>query len=99
MSAPLAAAKEDVSERAAPPVFKQYREKDGLFYFRLATAQGQTLLQSKAFAQPREAGQAIARLKKEGAAALAPLAAQLEPAPDEAALLAALQVLLDAQGE
>lgn len=99
MSAPLAAAKEDVSERAAPPVFKQYREKDGLFYFRLATAQGQTLLQSKAFQQPREAGQAIARLKKEGAAALAPLAAQLEPAPDEAALRAALQALLDAQGE
>lgn len=96
MSAPLAAAAdENAAERAAPPVFKQYREKDGLFYFRLATAQGQTLLQSKAFQQPREAGQAIARLKKEGAAALAPLAAQLEPAPDEAALLAALQALLD----
>ena len=93
MSAPLAAAKEEAAERAAPPVFKQYREADGLFYFRLATPAGHTLLQSKAFQQPREAGQAIARLKKEGAAALAALAAQLEPAPDDAALRAALQVL------
>ncbi len=78
-------------------MFKQYREKDGLFYFRLATPAGHTLLQSKAFAQPREAGQAIARLKKEGAAALAALAAQLEPAPDEAALRAALQALQNAE--
>lgn len=93
MSAPLAAAKEHAAERAVPPVFKQYREADGLFYFRLATPAGHTLLQSKAFQQPREAGQAIARLKKEGAAALAALAAQLEPAPDDAALRAALQAL------
>ena len=94
MSAPLASTPEKAAEGAALPVFKQYREADGQFYFRLATPQGQTLLQSKAFQQPREAGQAIARLKKEGAAALAALAAQLEPAPDEAALHAALQVLV-----
>ncbi|MEW5886893.1 MAG: tryptophan--tRNA ligase [Pseudomonadota bacterium] len=52
--------------KAALPVFKQYREPDGRFAFKLADARGQLLLQSLGFATPQEAGQAIARLKAAG---------------------------------
>jgi tryptophanyl-tRNA synthetase len=58
------------SDKPASPSFKQYREKDGLFYFKLVTPQGQVLLQSQGFGSPREAGQLIARLQTEGLAAL-----------------------------
>jgi tryptophanyl-tRNA synthetase len=64
---------------AALPSFKQYREADGQFYFKLVDAQGRLLLQSAGFATPREAGQFIAQLKAmpqplalDGRAALAP---------------------------
>ena len=67
------------AEKAALPAFKQYREKDGLFYFKLTTPAGQVLLQSTGFAQPREAGQHIARLQNEGMAALEAVRAQLQP--------------------
>ena len=56
--------------RPALPSFKQYRETDGRFYFKLVDAQGRLLLQSEGFASPRDAGLAIGRLQKEGAAAL-----------------------------
>ena len=87
-----------VSAKAAKverPLFKQYREGDGQFYFKLLDAQGQLLLQSLGFATPREAGQAIAQLKAEGASALATLGAQLQPVNTEAQapLEAALKVL------
>jgi len=77
------------------PLFKQYREGDGQFYFKLLDAQGQLLLQSLGFATPREAGQAIAQLKSEGASALATLGAQLQPVNTEAQahLEAALKAL------
>jgi len=57
-------------EKPALSTFKQYREKDGRFYFKLVTPQGQVLLQSVGFDSPREAGQLIARLQQEGAKAL-----------------------------
>ncbi len=50
--------------------FKQYREKDGLFYFKLVSPQGQVLLQSTGFTAPRDAGQMIGRLQQEGARVL-----------------------------
>ena len=59
-----------VKTKAALPVFKQYREADGRFYFKLAAADGRVLLQSAAFNAGREAGQWIARLKADGASAL-----------------------------
>ena len=52
--------------KATMPSFKQYREKDGQFYFKLVDAQGQVLLQSLGFASPKEAGQTIVRLTAEG---------------------------------
>ena len=49
--------------KSSLPAFKQYREGDGLFYFKFVDAQGRLLLQSAGFASPKEAGQFIAGLK------------------------------------
>jgi tryptophanyl-tRNA synthetase len=57
--------------KAELAVFKQYREADGQFYFKLTTAHGDLLLQSQAFAEGRAAGGWVKRLKTEGAAPLA----------------------------
>ncbi|MBL0422936.1 tryptophan--tRNA ligase [Ramlibacter sp. AW1] len=51
-------------DKAALPSFKQYREADGLHYFKLVDASGRLLLQSTGFASPRDAGHAIARLRQ-----------------------------------
>ncbi|MEA9558309.1 tryptophan--tRNA ligase [Xanthomonas nasturtii] len=51
-------------EKIALPLFKQYRENDGQFYFKLTDSAGALLLQSDGFASPRDAGQLIARLKQ-----------------------------------
>ncbi|WP_019430481.1 tryptophan--tRNA ligase [Limnohabitans sp. Rim47] len=59
--------------KIAGPSFKQYREKDGQFYFKLVDAQGLLILQSKGFASPKEAGQTIARLQTDGIASLSDL--------------------------
>jgi tryptophanyl-tRNA synthetase len=83
------------SSKVARPLFKQYREGDGQFYFKLVDAHGLLLLQSLGFATPREAGQAIARIKTEGAAALVAMGDQLAPLSTEtrAQLDTALQAL------
>ena len=48
---------------AALPVFKQYREADGKFYFKLVDGE-RVLLQSAAFDSPKDAGTRIAVLKR-----------------------------------
>jgi tryptophanyl-tRNA synthetase len=65
--------------KTALPSFKQYREKDGQFYFKLVDAKGQVLLQSLGFSSPKETGQAISRLQTEGSAALSSLSSMLAP--------------------
>ena len=95
-SQPQAAAAK--TEKLALPVFKQYREADGQFYFKLNAADGSLLLQSQALASGREAGQWVARLKREGMAALAEAPVQLTADAGTAALEAALIALqVDAQ--
>ena len=59
--------------------FKQYRENDGKFHFKLVDARGAVLLQSKGFESPKAAGQCIAQLKASGIAALDRVAHELEP--------------------
>ncbi|KZT15371.1 tryptophan--tRNA ligase [Acidovorax sp. GW101-3H11] len=86
------AAKPAKAAKAALPTFKQYREADGKFYFKLVDADGRLLLQSTGFDAPKDAGQAIARLQREG---LGTLAGHLAPVDgvadaDVAAALAAL---------
>ena len=91
VSAPAAAPK---AKAAAPGYgFKQYRESDGKFYFKLTAADGRVLLQSLAFETGRDAGSWVARLKNEGVAAVpdAPVAhGEGVSAQDVADALAAL---------
>ena len=54
--------------RAVLPSFKQYREPDGMHYFKLVDAAGRLLAQSAGFASPQDAGRAVARLKRDGLA-------------------------------
>ena len=77
--------------KSAAPSFKQYREQDGLFYFKLLDAQGALLLQSTGFTAPRDAAQAMMRLQREGNMALDALSGQLASRGDPAAVSAALQ--------
>jgi tryptophanyl-tRNA synthetase len=58
--------------------FKQYREKDGQFYFKLVDAQGVVLLQSLGFTSPKDAGQTIAQLQIGGLQTLSEWAHVLE---------------------
>ena len=83
-----------VSEKSLDLSFKQYREADGRFYFKLVDASGQVWLQSLGFDNPRDAGQGIRRLQQEGSAALQDLQTQLQ-----AADLAAVGQVLDAWRE
>jgi tryptophanyl-tRNA synthetase len=64
--------------KAATASFKQYREKDGRFYFKLVGVGGELLLQSLAFESPKVAGQTIAALQTNGAAALGAVMPQLQ---------------------
>ena len=63
--------------RAASPSFKQYREQDGQFYFKLVDPQGRVLLQSLGFSSPKDAGMAIAQLQQDDAKAMAALGTQV----------------------
>ncbi|MDP2681179.1 MAG: tryptophan--tRNA ligase [Rhodoferax sp.] len=81
--------------KVALPVFKQYREPDGQFYFKLLSGDGRLLLQSAAFASPKVAGQTIAALQADGITALHSSPVPLQSGPDvtETDIAAALQAL------
>ena len=72
-------AKVSKSAKGAKPVFKQYREADGKFYFKLVDTDGRLLLQSLGFESPKDAGKTIGQLQTQGASALSALAEKLEP--------------------
>ncbi|MHB1198920.1 MAG: tryptophan--tRNA ligase [Polaromonas sp.] len=79
--------------RIGAPAFKQYREPDGKFYFKLVGANAAVLLQSQGFDSPKEAALTISVLQKDGTAALSTLAGRVQAARGVAAdeLAAALQ--------
>ncbi|MFM6987690.1 MAG: tryptophan--tRNA ligase [Arenimonas sp.] len=83
------------AEKPALPVFKQYRGKDGKFYFKLSHANGDTLLQSRGFENPREAGAFLAQIKAEGKAAWHALrdVAELAELAQESQVLEALEAV------
>ena len=85
--------------KTALPSFKQYREKDGQFYFKLVDTKGLILLQSLGFASAKEAGLTIARLQSEGPDVLAELKPTLEFAPQTAGSLSEILLLLKANSE
>jgi tryptophanyl-tRNA synthetase len=101
LSTPVKA--EATEAKTAVPVFKQYREADGQFCFKLAAHDGRLLLQSQPFADGRAAGGWVKRFKNEGAAALSEalagpvtLAEGVAQAEVEAALAALVASLADA---
>jgi tryptophanyl-tRNA synthetase len=49
--------------KASQGSFKQYRESDGKFYFKQLDATGQLVFQSEGFDNPKDAAQAIAKLR------------------------------------
>ena len=57
----------EVKTKVALPTFKQYREADGRFYFKLTAADGGLLLQSAAFESGRDAGAWVSRMKVDAA--------------------------------
>ncbi|HWP19518.1 MAG TPA: tryptophan--tRNA ligase [Burkholderiaceae bacterium] len=69
-SAPRAAPGKGKAAAARLPQFKQYREADGRFHFKLVDGEGRVLLLGDGRDSPREAGELIARLRREGASAL-----------------------------
>ena len=87
--------------KAALPQFKQYREADGSFHFKLVDAEGGLLLQGEGFASPREAGGVVSALKQGAAFEMKGSALWLAGAPvgvladgvDAATLSAALAAL------
>ena len=80
--------------KSALPQFKQYRESDGKFYFKLLDGDGRVLLQSVGFASPKEAGTLIAGLKSgsQDLAAVADSVVRVDGV-DEASLADALREL------
>jgi len=88
----LAKAKTVKPSKVATAGFKQYRERDGLFYFKLNDTKGHTLIQSRGFISPQDAGYAIGTLQSKGEAGFLLLVPQLEPLTSEA-MHEALQVL------
>src|SRR3546814_610857 len=56
--------------KAAAPQFKQYREADGRFHFKLVDADGALLLQGAGHESARDTGQLVARLRQAGGAGL-----------------------------
>jgi len=86
------------SAKGAKPVFKQYREADGKFYFKLVDTDGRLLLQSLGFESPKDAGKTIGQLQTQGVSALSALAEKLAPLTAEGAqsIGEALQRMQDA---
>ncbi|WP_027995628.1 tryptophan--tRNA ligase [Simplicispira psychrophila] len=86
------------TSKTALPAFKQYREQDGKFYFKLVSAEGRLLLQSTGFDAPKAAGQAIAQLQQAAPAAWQDSAAHLQLTEGVSAsdVSDALQILADA---
>jgi tryptophanyl-tRNA synthetase len=83
--------------KAELAAFKQYREADGLFYFKLVAANGATLLQSRGIDQGRDAGAWVKRLKTDGEAALDAAPASLAEGVDRASVALALTAIREAE--
>jgi tryptophanyl-tRNA synthetase len=83
--------------KAELAAFKQYREADGLFYFKLVAANGTTLLQSRGIEQGRDAGTWVKRLKTDGDAALDAAPASLADGVDRATVTQALAAIREAE--
>ena len=82
LAAAAPAEKKDKVAKVDAPSFKQYRESDGRFYFKLLDARARLLLQSHGFEAPKDAALAIKALQNGGAAALVTMNGMVTVAPD-----------------
>ena len=80
------------------PSFKQYRDADGQFYFKLLSTEGKLLVQSLGFTSGKDAAAAIAALQHQGSAAWPVVQSQMQLAVDVTsdALFSALNMLAEA---
>ena len=72
---------------------KQYREKDGLFYFKLVNGQGKTLLTAGGLPSGKEVGAHLQSFKASGLGALKDIFCQLDAEATEAEVQSALDEL------
>ena len=79
------------------PSFKQYRDADGQFHFKLLSADGKLLVQSLGFASGKEAAAAISSLQAQGASAWPAMQSQMQLSSDitSTELFAAFELLMD----
>ena len=96
-ASPAITANNPKAAKTLAPSFKQYRDSDGQFYFKLLSADGKILLQSLGFVSGKQAAEAISTLQQQGAAAWPALQGQLQVLSDTglSQLQMALEVLAD----
>ena len=79
LALPVTAASKPKAAKTHLPSFKQYREADGQFHFKMISAEGKLLVQSHGFVTPREAAMAITTLQQQGAAAWPAMQDKVQP--------------------
>lgn len=90
---PLQAKKAAVKAKKSKASLKQYREKDGLFYFKLVNGQGKTLLTAGGLPSGKEVGSHLQSFKASGLGALKGIFCQLDAEATEAEVQSALDEL------
>ena len=90
---PLQAKKAAVKAKKSKASLKQYREKDGLFYFKLVNGQGKTLLTACGLPSGKEVGAHLQSFKASGLGALKGIFCQLDAEATEAEVQSALDEL------
>jgi len=97
LALPATAASKPEAAKTLLPSFKQYREADGQFHFKMISPEGKLLVQSHGFATPREAATAITSLQQQGAAAWPALQGKVQPLADVTSgeIEAALELLMN----
>ena len=97
LALPATAASQPKAAKPQLPSFKQYRETDAQFYFKMISPEGKLLLQSHGFTTPREAAAAIATLQQRGSAAWPAMQSKVQPLSDVTSgeVEAALELLMN----
>ena len=97
LALPAAPESKPKATKSLLPSFKQYREANGQFHFKMISPEGKLLLQSHGFATPGEAAMAITSIQQQGAAAWPALQHKVQPLADVIAseVEAALDLLME----
>ena len=97
LAVPTSPASKPKAAKTLLPSFKQYRDADGQFYFKLLSPEGKLLLQSLGFTSGKEAATAIATLQLQGAAAWSAMQNKVQPISDISLcdVETALELLMD----